>query len=44
VPRHPFRHAYEVEDIVGMVRALYGKRVVFHDGDEEMAYPASRCT
>ena len=34
--KDPFRHAYEVEDIVGMVRALYGKRVVFHDGDEEM--------
>jgi glyoxylase-like metal-dependent hydrolase (beta-lactamase superfamily II) len=32
-----FRHAYEVEDIVGMIRALYGKRVVFHDGDEEIA-------
>src|SRR5437763_13208993 len=31
-----FRHAFEVEDIVGMVRALYGKRVVFHDGDEEI--------
>jgi glyoxylase-like metal-dependent hydrolase (beta-lactamase superfamily II) len=34
--KDPFRHAYEVEDIVGMVRALYGKRVVFHDGDEEI--------
>ena len=32
----PFRHAFEVEDIVGMVRAVYGKRVVFHDGDEEI--------
>jgi glyoxylase-like metal-dependent hydrolase (beta-lactamase superfamily II) len=32
-----FSHAYEVEDIVGMVRALYGKRVVFHDGDGEIA-------
>jgi glyoxylase-like metal-dependent hydrolase (beta-lactamase superfamily II) len=32
-----FRHAFEVDDIVGMVRALYGKRVVFHDGDEEIA-------
>jgi glyoxylase-like metal-dependent hydrolase (beta-lactamase superfamily II) len=32
-----FRHAFEVEDIVGMVRAVYGKRVVFHDGDEEIA-------
>ena len=31
-----FQHAYEVEDIVGMIRALYGKRVVFHDGDEEL--------
>lgn len=35
---HPtFRHAFEVEDIVGMVRALYGQRVVFHDGDAEIA-------
>ena len=34
--KDPFRHAYEVEDIVGMIRALYGKRVVFHDGDEEL--------
>ena len=34
--KDPFRHAYEVEDIVGMVRAVYGKRVVFHDGDEEI--------
>jgi len=32
----PFRHAFEVEDVVGMVRAVYGKRVVFHDGDEEL--------
>jgi glyoxylase-like metal-dependent hydrolase (beta-lactamase superfamily II) len=32
----PFRHAFEVEDVVGMVRAVYGKRVVFHDGDEEI--------
>ena len=32
----PFRHAYECEDIVGMVRALYGGRLVFHDGDEEL--------
>ncbi len=31
-----FRHAFEVDDIVGMVRALYGKRVAFHDGDEEI--------
>ena len=32
-----FRHAYEIDDIVGMIRALYGQRVVFHDGDEEIA-------
>ena len=32
----PFRHAFEVEDVVGMVRAVYGQRVVFHDGDEEI--------
>jgi glyoxylase-like metal-dependent hydrolase (beta-lactamase superfamily II) len=32
-----FQHAFEVEDVVGMVRAVYGKRVVFHDGDEEIA-------
>ena len=32
----PFRHAFEIEDVVGMVRAVYGKRVVFHDGDEEL--------
>ena len=31
-----FRHAFEVEDVVGMVRAVYGKRVMFHDGDEEI--------
>jgi glyoxylase-like metal-dependent hydrolase (beta-lactamase superfamily II) len=26
-----------VDDVVGMVRHLYGKRVVFHDGDAELA-------
>jgi glyoxylase-like metal-dependent hydrolase (beta-lactamase superfamily II) len=26
-----------VEDVVGMVRHLYGQRVVFHDGDAELA-------
>src|SRR5260370_23665349 len=35
-----FRHAFEIEDIVGMVRAVYGKRVVFHAVDEEVP-PAS---
>jgi glyoxylase-like metal-dependent hydrolase (beta-lactamase superfamily II) len=34
---HAFmRAAYEVEDVVGMVRAVYGERVVFHDGDAEI--------
>jgi glyoxylase-like metal-dependent hydrolase (beta-lactamase superfamily II) len=33
----PFRHAYECDDIVGMVKALYADRVVFHDGDEIIA-------
>ena len=27
-----------VDDVVGMVRHLYGKRVVFHDGDDDL-YP-----
>src|SRR6476620_1681873 len=27
------RDAYEVEDIVGMVRAVFAERVIFHDGD-----------
>ena len=35
---HAFmRAAYEVEDIVGMVRAVYAERVVFHDGDAVIA-------
>lgn len=33
----PFSHAYEVEDVVGMVRNVYAGRVVFHDGDAEVA-------
>ena len=32
-----FRGAYEVEDVVGMVRRVYEERVRFHDGDEEIA-------
>jgi len=32
-----FRGAYEVEDVVGMVRRLYEGRVRFHDGDRELA-------
>ena len=35
---HAFlRQAYEVEDVVGMVRAVHDGRVVFHDGDAEIA-------
>jgi glyoxylase-like metal-dependent hydrolase (beta-lactamase superfamily II) len=32
-----FRHSYEVEDVVGVVRMLYEGRVHFHDGEEELA-------
>jgi glyoxylase-like metal-dependent hydrolase (beta-lactamase superfamily II) len=32
-----FRGAYEVEDVVGMVRRAYAGRVRFHDGDAELA-------
>jgi glyoxylase-like metal-dependent hydrolase (beta-lactamase superfamily II) len=31
------RHAYEVEDVVGMVRRVYAGRVAFHHGDGEIA-------
>jgi glyoxylase-like metal-dependent hydrolase (beta-lactamase superfamily II) len=31
-----FRHAYEAEDVVGMVRRVYAGRVRFHDGDAEI--------
>lgn len=35
---HPvFQGAYEVEDVVGMVRRVYAGRVRFHDGDGEIA-------
>jgi glyoxylase-like metal-dependent hydrolase (beta-lactamase superfamily II) len=35
---HPvFRGAYEVEEVVGMVRRAYAGRVKFHDGDGELA-------
>ena len=33
----PFSHAYEVDEVVGMVRRVYAGRVVFHDGDAELA-------
>jgi glyoxylase-like metal-dependent hydrolase (beta-lactamase superfamily II) len=31
-----FRYAFEVEDVVGMVRRVYDARVQFHDGDAEL--------
>ena len=35
--RHPFlSHAFEVEDVVGMVRLNYRGRVVFYNGDAEI--------
>lgn len=33
----PIRHAYAVEDVVQMVRAVYAGRVEFHEGDRELA-------
>ena len=35
--RPVFQHAFEVEDVVGMVRRVYAGRVRFHDGDGEIA-------
>lgn len=32
-----FRHSYEVDDVVGVVRAVFKGRVVFHDGAAEIA-------
>ncbi len=32
-----FAHSIEVEDVVGMVRALFKGRLVFHKGDDEIA-------
>jgi glyoxylase-like metal-dependent hydrolase (beta-lactamase superfamily II) len=31
-----FRHSFEVEDVVGVVRMVYDERVQFHDGDDEI--------
>jgi len=33
----PMRHAYNVEDVVTLVRRVYEDRVVFHDGDAVIA-------
>jgi glyoxylase-like metal-dependent hydrolase (beta-lactamase superfamily II) len=36
--RHPFlSHSFEVDDVVGVVRLNYRGRVVFYDGDAELA-------
>ena len=32
-----FRHSIEVEDVVGMVKLVFGDRVTFHRGDAELA-------
>lgn len=32
-----FRHAYDIEDVVTLVRRVYANRVVFHSGREEIA-------
>ena len=34
------RHSFRLDDVVEMVRAVYGDRVVFHDGDDHQ--PAGR--
>ena len=36
--RHPqFRHSFEIDDVVGVVRMVYDDRVEFHDGEDELA-------
>jgi glyoxylase-like metal-dependent hydrolase (beta-lactamase superfamily II) len=32
----PLRHSFVLSEVVNMVTALYGDRVVFHDGDEDV--------
>ncbi|MFC7474560.1 N-acyl homoserine lactonase family protein [Dankookia sp. GCM10030260] len=34
---HRLRHSFEVEDVAGIVRMTFADRVVFHDGDQELA-------
>src|SRR3546814_14350164 len=33
----PMRHAYSFDDVVTLVRNVYEDRVVFHDGNAELA-------
>ncbi|WP_073102154.1 N-acyl homoserine lactonase family protein [Pollutimonas bauzanensis] len=33
----PMRHAYSVDDVVTLIRNVYEDRVVFHDGDQDIA-------
>jgi len=33
----PLRYAFDVDDVVQMVRRVYDGRIAFHDGDEELA-------
>ncbi|MFT4277924.1 MAG: N-acyl homoserine lactonase family protein [Rhodopseudomonas sp.] len=34
---HALRHPFSVNDVTALVRHVYGGRVVFHDGDDELA-------
>ncbi|TDH64514.1 N-acyl homoserine lactonase family protein [Dankookia rubra] len=34
---HRLRHSFEVEDVAGIIRMTFADRVVFHDGDQELA-------
>ena len=34
---HQFKHSFEVDDVVSMVRMVFDDRVVFHAGDDEIA-------
>ena len=34
---HKLRHSFEVEDVAGIIRMTYADRVVFHDGNAELA-------
>jgi glyoxylase-like metal-dependent hydrolase (beta-lactamase superfamily II) len=33
----PLRHSFDIDDVAKMLHRLYDGRVVFHDGDEELA-------